>query len=148
MITIIDTEYKTLFEDYNLEFIKVTIIALIQRYFYNQRRKPQLTPADKLVNDRLSVFSPQPKFSPSTPVARQSTASATPQPRQTMADIGEVEDYNIRGCIVTNSDHNVTFSGRRVSPCSVGDIFRQPTITARKSIPAVIFRYLVENFDN
>ena len=139
LVTIIDTEYKTLFEDYDPEFIKVTIMALIQRYLYNQRRKPQLTPADELVNDRLPASSPQPKPSPSTPVARQSTASATPQPRQTVADIGEVEDYGIRGCIVTNSDHNVTFSGRRVSPCSVGDILRQPTITARSLFQQLSF---------
>ena len=65
-----------------------------------------------------------------------------------MAEIGKVEDYNIRGSITTNFDHNIISSGRQILFYSVSDILTQLTQYGEKSVSADIVRYLVENIND
>ena len=138
LVTLIDTAYKSVFEDYEPQFVKKSIMAIIQRKFYNMRRTKS-EPADDVGTDNSPTSLSHAKPSLSTPMTQQSTPSATAQPQQNVAETGEVEDYGIRGSITTNSDHNVTSSGRQISPCSVSDILTQPTNTARSLFQQMSF---------
>ena len=150
LITIIDTAYKDVFEDLEPTFIKSTIMALIQRSFYNLRRSSRQLTADDVPTDHSQTSppqlqsshttpSPQLKPSPVAPTSRVPAMSETPQPHETMAIVGEVEDYGIRGCIVTNADNNMVLTGSRTSHSSIGDVLQQPTSTARSLLQQLSF---------
>ena len=100
--------------------------------------------ADRVVAENLLIFSPQIHLSSVTSNAPTSTMSETPQPREAIAIVGEVENYSIRGCIVTNTDDNVTFSGRRFSHSSVGDVLQKPTTTTKSLLQQLSFEVWID----